>query len=596
MNEYESPEETSESAAEQDMEESFAFNSGSTDGTSLDKEEGVNESQDFLFEGLRFFGSFKGFAEQGLDFAADLAAPYDAEFQDVPQMGQFLLIELGHFEAALGRITHFHPAGMLASHSGEEYLNTIHSRGNEIPEELKAQQLRYHVQIKLLGAVRKSADKLLYIPSQRRVPQLGAKVFMPSGQVLRQLCKLSEGDTHLGSYALGEFVYCGENGDPGSPVLRPMNPQVDVSFNIKNLVSRRSVVFARAGYGKSNLMKLLVSELYRSQPYTESEQPRPVGMLVFDPEGEYFWPDQARGRPGLCDVPQLENKISIFTKRNAPNAHYARWKSGGLKIDIRMLKAREVVEVALPEDKQDQQNVMKIKGMSQEKWGKAVDVVYENGLAAGPSLAPLLGNPKPIELGAAVSNLNRIVKALHDPDSRILNDAISDLAAGKVVIVDISLIGASAGNHLCGLLLHEIFSHNQLNFTGGKPIIPVVAVLEEAQSFLDKKLSDKSPFVEWVKEGRKYELGAILVTQQPGALAPELLSQADNWFCFHLLSSGDAQVLGKYNNHFSKDVLSHIIGEPIPGNCYFWSAPHQPFVLPVRIKNFEDQYEVASEI
>ena len=174
---------------------------------------------------------------------------------------------------------------MLASHSGEEYLNTIHSRGNEIPEELKAQQLRYHVQIKLLGAVRKSADKLLYIPSQRRVPQLGAKVFMPSGQVLRQLCKLSEGDTHLGSYALGEFVYCGGNGDPGSPVLKPMNPQVDVSFNIKNLVSRRSVVFARAGYGKSNLMKLLVSELYRSQPYTESEQPRPVGMLVFDPEG-----------------------------------------------------------------------------------------------------------------------------------------------------------------------------------------------------------------------------------------------------------------------------------------------------------------------
>ena len=91
MNEYESPEETPESAAEQDMEESFAFNSGSTDGTSLDKEEGVNESQDFLFEGLRFFGSFKGFAEQGLDFAADLAAPYDAEFQDVPQMGHSYL-------------------------------------------------------------------------------------------------------------------------------------------------------------------------------------------------------------------------------------------------------------------------------------------------------------------------------------------------------------------------------------------------------------------------------------------------------------------------------------------------------------------------
>ena len=26
---------------------------------------------------------------------------------------------------------------------------------------------------------------------------------------------------------------------------------------------------------------------------------------------------------------------------------------------------------------------------------------------------------------------------------------------------------------------------------------------------------------------------------------------------------------------------------PIPGNCYFWSAPSQPFVLPARVRDFE---------
>jgi DNA helicase HerA-like ATPase len=118
----------------------------------------------------------------------------------------------------------------------------------------------------------------------------------------------------------------------------------------------------------------------------------------------------------------------------------------------------------------------------------------------------------------------------------------------------------------------------------------VISVIEEAQSVLGRNLDDTSPFVEWVKEGRKYDLGAILVTQQPGSMAPELLSQADNWFCFHLLSQGDAGTLGKYNSHFADDILAHLIGEPIPGNCYMWSAPKQPFVLPVRIRNFENLY------
>src|SRR5439155_23628400 len=143
---------------------------------------------------------------------------------------------------------------------------------------------------------------------------------------------------------------------------------------------------------------------------------------------------------------------------------------------------------------------------------------------------------------------------------------------------------------ISGLMLRRIFSHNQENFTGGQSVIPVIAVLEEAQSVLSRQLEESSPFVEWVKEGRKYDLGAILITQQPGSLAPEILSQADNWFCFHLLSEGDAGTLGKYNAHFSDDILAHLIAEPIPGNCFMWSAPYQPFVLPVRVRNFDAIY------
>lgn len=167
----------------------------------------------------------------------------------------------------------------------------------------------------------------------------------------------------------------------------------------------------------------------------------------------------------------------------------------------------------------------------------------------------------------------------------MLSGTLEALRLGSVVVIDISLVSSTAGNMLAELILRRIFAHNQENFTAGAkhPIIPVVAIIEEAQSVLGRNLDESSPFVEWVKEGRKYDLGAILVTQQPVSMAPELLSQADNWFCFHLLSEGDAETLGSYNSRYSEDVLAHLIGEPISGNCFMWSAPppHAQRALPI---------------
>jgi uncharacterized protein len=410
------------------------------------------------------------------------------------------------------------------------------------------------------------------------------------------LCRLSRGETELGDYVLGEFVYCGAGAQQKDPAMRSMEPKLRVTFDIKNLVSRRSVVFARAGYGKSNLIKFLVAELYRLQPKTDSGLN--VGTLIFDPDGEYFWPDSVKGRPGLCDVPHLQDKLVVFTNRKAPSAYYASWKAGEVKLDIRDLPPRDVIGLAVSRERQEQQNILKLKGVSSNNWRELVDLAYRDGLqVSDEDLGRLLGySPEQVrnsqaEIGAARSNMSNVVRLLHDPSSRVLSGTLDALSKGSIVVLDISLLSSAAGNMLAGLLLRRIFSHNQENFTGGQQqIIPVVTIIEEAQSVLGKNLDDSSPYVEWVKEGRKYDLGAMLVTQQPGSMAPELLSQSDNWFCFHLLSEGDAGTLGKYNSHFSDDILAHLIAEPIAGNCFMWSAPHQPFVLPVRIRSFEDLY------
>ena len=549
-----------------------------------------------LFAHSQIVGTFKGFNDRGLEFAAEIVAPYDASMLDRPQLGQFLLIELGsQEEAALGRITRFVPSGLLATAEGEDYVNTMQRRQQEVPEDLKEQRLKYRVQVKLLGAVRTNGSRIIYVPSQRRLPHLGARVALPSDQVLQELCKLSQGETELGSYVLGEFVFCGANHNQPQPEMLSFDPALKVTFDIKNLVSRRSVVFARAGYGKSNLVKFLVAELYKTQPTTTSGLP--VGTLIFDPDGEYFWPDRVANRPGLCDVPHLIDRLLVFTNRQAPSPYYDSWKAGDVKLDIRDLAPRDVISIAISSERQEHQNVIKLKSVRHSNWRELVDLIYEKGLQADDKeIGSLLGYTEAqaqsatAEIGAARSNMNNVVRILHDPNSTVLSSTLQALSDGKVVVIDISLLSSGAGNVLAGLLLRRIFSHNQENFTGGNPIIPVVAIIEEAQSVLGRRLDDTSPYVEWVKEGRKYDLGAMLVTQQPGAMASELLSQADNWFCFHLLSEGDAGVLGKYNSHFSSDVLAHLIAEPIPGNCYMWSAPHQPFVLPVRLQDFGEIY------
>ena len=550
-----------------------------------------------LFPEKNIIGIFKGVSESGTEFAADLIISYTGEGIEQPQMGNFLLVELSSSEqASLGRITKLLSYGRLSSPEGEEYIVRMRERGEEIPKDIKERMMRYRVQVKLLGVLRVN-DEIKFTPSQRRLPRLGARVAWPIPEIRKELCKLGGGKTEIGHFVLGEFVHDGKK-DVNDEDIH-LSPALPVTFDIGNLVAKRTAVFARAGYGKSNLMKYLISELYKEKPETEDK--RPVGMLIFDADGEYFWPD-SKGRPGLCDVPHLCDKIAVFSLRSdPPEEDYKKWKIGGVKVDIRELKPRDVFSITLTPDRQEQQNVLKLKSVRDNNWRELVNLIKEEGMGADIfKVGRLLGYKADeqikgafAEINAAISNVNHVVNLLHDPDSKFLERVVKKLSQGYIVIIDVSLLSAKAGEILAGLLLRKIFSHNQENFlsdygaTGSNKPIPVIAVIEEAQRTLGGRLDETSPFVEWVKEGRKYDLGTVMVTQQPGAIASELLSQVDNWFCFHVLSEGDAGILGKYNSHFSADIRSHMIAEPIIGNCYMWSAPKQPFVLPVRAHEFE---------
>ena len=101
---------------------------------------------------------------------------------------------------------------------------------------------------------------------------------------------------------------------------------------------------------------------------------------------------------------------------------------------------------------------------------------------------------------------------------------------------------------------------------------------------LNEGAAAAEPYIAWVKEGRKYDLGALLITQQPGSIPVEILSQGDNWFIFHLLAAADLTSLKRANAHFSDDLLSSLLNEPIPGQGVFWSSVEATNPIPVSIR------------
>lgn len=165
-----------------------------------------------LFERSQIVGIFKGFTEGGLEFHADLVLPYKSEFQCSPMHGQFVLVQLENpDEAVLGRITSFSAEGKLSFGAGEEFNIRAVEENRPIPEELRENYLRYKVNTRVLGVLRKNGNSALtFVPSIRRLPHVGSPVAFPSGAVLQTLTGHNEtASAKIGCYALGEYVYRG---------------------------------------------------------------------------------------------------------------------------------------------------------------------------------------------------------------------------------------------------------------------------------------------------------------------------------------------------------------------------------------------------
>ena len=302
-----------------------------------------------------------------------------------------------------------------------------------------------------------------------------------------------------------------------------------VRFSVGRLKGKRTFVFARAGYGKSNLIKYLVSQLYCSPP--------DVGLLIFDPEGEYALPD-AHGRPGLVNVPALQNRVSLYTNRKVERRTLlatlvVRRRE---QLGTRVTSARNLVRVAVelggkharrgfvgravaafvPPEKQDTVFANLLRSLDWKLWKQLVELLAADGFGSDDrkigALLSYKAREADVSIAAIKNNLVPPIRRLHRAGATLGKNILEELRLNRVVIVDVSLLGSEDSLATTGMLMRRIFQHNVRHLTDlAGPTVRCVAVLEEAQTFLGERTFDeRNVFVRWIKEGRKYGLGAIL--------------------------------------------------------------------------------------
>jgi DNA helicase HerA-like ATPase len=452
------------------------------------------------------------------------------------------------------------------------------SLGSELSDHEKEMYLGHDYELKLLGEMR---EKVKFAPIVRILPPRGATVNHLKADELKQLVMLDSDGATIGYCAVGDEVH-----DSNSN-------QIPVKFSIKRFVSRRSAIFGVAGFGKSNLMKNILAELTVSEPT--------VGKLIFDLEGEYAFGSSEEDKKGygLADIPLVAERMLVYTNAKRDETHYQDLMAGAPVLNLGELPARKVVSALLPESRQDRVYADLLKGLTSEKWKKILDLVSLNTYDTSTAeVATILG----IDHEKNLPSIDGMIRALvpmtkgHSSSSNMMRDVLENLRMGATIIVDLSSMGLEAAYNLASFMVDELFESNQTTFVAGGKIPDVVVFVEEAQNLLsEKQVREGNPFARLAKEGRKYKLGLVYVSQQPGAIAKEILTQTNTYCVLHLLSKIDIKALQDINPHYEGVIADFIQMESLQGHAYIYSTvpdmPTQSYVFATKSTSFSQTVE-----
>jgi len=136
----------------------------------------------------------------------------------------------------------------------------------------------------------------------------------------------------------------------------------------------------------------------------------------------------------------------------------------------------------------------------------------------------------------------------NDSFVQLLRDFLSIDTGSRMAIVDLSGVPTEAVGVVAAVVSRIVFEFNLWN--PERERFPILLVLEEAHNYVpnrtDYKLQAAKSSIERItKEGRKYGIGTIIVSQRPKELSETVLSQCNSFIAMRLTNPDDQAYIRK---------------------------------------------------
>lgn len=369
----------------------------------------------------------------------------------------------------------------------------------------------------------------------RLTPDPGAKVYRVDDETLIKVVNKKQPDEVGGAHV-------------GSLLLRP-GEAVPIALDVKELVSTHMAILAGTGSGKSYTAGVLIEELLR--PYNRA------AVLVFDPHGEYGTLGDMRGHPDFQGEDGYAPKVKVLTPED---------------IRIRMSSLDYYDIMTLLPNMSDRQQAILNKGFAILKRHRQGDYRWDvNDLIRAVNEADTSvddeGNEK---LGSSAPAIEwKLERLANSPYfDRMHHLSPKDLfEPGQVTVLQMNEISQEEQQVICAAVLRQSY---QARMNTAKELVteddetylpyPVFILLEEAHRFAPahEPARCKQVLRTILSEGRKFGMGVGLITQRPGKLDSDVLSQCMSQFLMRIVNPVDQESLKYGVEAAGRDLLKEL--------------------------------------